>query len=706
MNQQPCCHRHSETSAPLNHVNADSVYTCPMHPEVEQNQTGFCPICGMSLELKTRSLEAKDDDSEYCSMRGNFLIGLALTVPVVILSLFHNSFSYWGQWILSSIVVFWVGGLFFKRAWYSVVNRSLNMFTLVALGVGAAYFYSAAMILGTPEGTEPLVYFEAACVITILVLLGQIFEVKAKNKTGQAIKLLLGHSAKTAHLLLNGREKECPIDQVVVGDILRVKPGEKTPVDGVVTEGASFIDESMITGESIPVQKGEGDPVIGGTINQAGSFLMRAQHVGSETILARIVKLVSEAQRSKAPVQRLADMIAGYFVPVVLLISLVTFCIWSYFGPEPQLAFALVNAIAVLIIACPCALGLATPMSIMVGIGRGAEMGVLIKNAEALEMLEKVNTIVLDKTGTLTEGKPKVMQIAAALPEWIEKDVVRLSATVEQYSEHPLACAIVQNSIANGIELRGVTDFSSITGGGVTGIVDSVKITVGKEQLMEMNGFAISPDLKTQARQAQEKAQTVVWVAADATVIGFIAIADPVKQSSRQAVKELHSLGLKVIMLTGDGEHTGKAVAVDLGIDRVYANVNPMEKNNVIIGLKRQGNIVAMAGDGINDAPALASADVGIAMGTGTDIAMESAGVTLVKGDLKGIVRAIALSRATMRNIRQNLFFAFIYNIAGIPIAAGIFYPFTGLLLNPMIASAAMSLSSVSVIFNALRLKR
>ena len=692
-------------------------YTCPMHPEILQDHPGICPICGMTLEPKEAT--TKIDDSEYQDMLHRFWIAAVLTIPVLLLAAskllpflkITDFVSHWLQFIISTPVVLWSGWPFFEKAWYSVRNRSLNMFSLIAMGVGAAYFYSVIAVVfpnlvpeSFKENGELFIYFEAASVITVLVLLGQVLELKAKSQTSQAIKALLGRAAKTAHLLLNGQEQEVSIDQVKVGDMLRVKPGEKIPVDGIVIEGASFVDESMITGEPMPVEKKARDNVTGSTINQTGSFLMEAKRVGSETLLARIVQMVSEAQRSKAPIQKLADVISGYFVPVVVLVAIITFSIWGLIGPEPRFAFALVNAVAVLIIACPCALGLATPMSIMVGVGRGAEMGILIKNADALERLEKVNTVMMDKTGTLTEGKPKITQIVAT-SSGQENELLRLAASVEKNSEHPLALAIVQGAQERNVAIPEVEQFNSITGGGVTGIVEGKKIFVGKANLLEENHIAGIASLQAQAKEAQEQAQTAIFVAIDGKAIGFIAVADPIKASTPKAIEDLHRLGIKVIMLTGDNEYTAKAVAKKLNIDEVHAGVNPKDKNILVQQLKSEKQIVAMAGDGINDSPALAAADVGIAMGTGTDVARESAGITLMKGDLTGIVRAIILSRATMRNIRQNLFFAFIYNIAGIPIAAGILFPLTGLLLNPMIASGAMALSSVSVIWNALRLK-
>lgn len=697
------------------------IYTCPMHPEIQQNHPGNCPICGMTLEPKEPTSEP-DDNSEYRDMLRRFWIGVILTIPVLILATIQmfpsirnavpDTASRWLQFLLSTPVVLWCGWPFFERAWHSVVNRSLNMFSLIALGIGAAYFYSAIAVLfpnvfpdSFKERGELFIYFEAASVITVLVLLGQVIELKARTQTSQAIKALLNRAAKSGHLIVNGQEQEVPLDQIKVGDILRVKPGEKIPVDGDVIEGSSFVDESMITGESVPVEKKVKDNVTGSTINQTGSFLMQAKHVGNETLLARIVQMVSEAQRSKAPIQKLADVVSGYFVPIVILIAIITFIVWSAIGPEPRFVFALVNAIAVLIIACPCALGLATPMSIMVGVGRGAEMGVLIKNAEALEKLEKVNTVVMDKTGTLTEGKPRITQIVTS-KNWQEEDLLKIAASVEKNSEHPLALAIVQGAQERKLTIPNVAQFNSITGGGVSGVVENKRVLVGKLNFMGESRVSGIDSLMNQAKGAQEKSQTVIFVAVDGQAAGFIVVADPIKESTPKAIEDLHRMGIRVIMLTGDNVQTAQAVGKRLGIDEVHAGVNPEDKITLVQQLKKEGRIVAMAGDGINDAPALAAADVGIAMGTGTDVAMESAGVTLVKGDLNGIVRAISLSRATMRNIRQNLFFAFIYNALGVPIAAGILYPFTGLLLNPMIASAAMSFSSVSVIMNALRLKK
>lgn len=684
-----------------------------MHPEIEQDHPGTCPICGMTLEPKVASLQ--EDNSEYLDMLRRFWVGVILTIPILTLAMVHPlppKLSSWLQLILASQVVLWAGWPFFKRAWLSIVNRSLNMFSLIAMGVGAAYFYSVFAILfpqSLPDSFkingEPFIYFEAAATIVVLVLLGQVLELKAKSHTSRAIKALLNRAPKTAHKFVKGNEIDVPIEQVQVDDILRVKPGEKVPVDGLVVEGASFVDESMISGEPIPVEKKADSLVIGGTINQNGSFLMQAQKVGSETILARIVQMVSAAQRSKAPIQRIADEVAAYFVPLVFLAAILTFIVWAIIGPEPRFVYALVNAIAVLIIACPCALGLATPMSIMVGIGRGAEMGILIKNAAALEKLEKVNAIVLDKTGTLTEGKPRMIKIVAA-QNLMEGELWGLAASVEALSEHPLAQSIVKPAQERNLPLQKVDNFHSEPGGGVMGAVSGQQIYLGKYSWLEQKGVTGLQEFFSKAQEYQLQAQTVIFMAIDGHAAGFIVVTDPIKKSTPSAIADLHKLGLRVIMLTGDQPNTANAVARSLKIDQFFAGVNPENKNLMIDKLKQQGLVVAMAGDGVNDAPALAAADVGIAMGTGTDVAMESAEVTLVKGDLRGIVQAISLSKATMHNIRQNLFFAFIYNVLGIPIAAGILYPFFGLLLSPMIASAAMALSSVSVILNALRLAK
>lgn len=685
-----------------------TIYTCPMHPEVQQDHPGACPICGMALESKMPTVVA--EDAEYKDMWRRFLIGAVLALPVLVLAMAPiekiSPFSRWIQFLLSTPVVLWAGWPFFQRAWNSVLTRSLNMFSLIALGVGAAYFYSAAAMLfphlfpdSFKENGHLFIYFEAASVITVLVLLGQVLELKARGETSQAIKALLGHTPTTAHLWINGQEKEISIDEVKIGDLLRVKPGEKIPVDGVVVEGSSYVDESMITGEPMAVQKRSKGEVTGGTLNQAGSFLMEARRVGDETLLARIIQMVSEAQRSRAPIQKLADVVAGYFVPAVILIAVLTFFVWAALGPEPRFAYGLVNAVAVLIIACPCALGLATPMSIMVGVGKGAKMGILIKNAEALEKLEKVEVVALDKTGTLTEGKPQIVRIEVVSPIG-EDEVLRLAAAVERMSEHPLGRAIVGAAEDRRLKLPEVSGFNAIPGEGVSGFVEGKNVFVGKPSQN------VKADLIALAHEAQKQSQTTVFVVLDGKPLGFIAVADPIKETAPKAIEALHTMGIKVVILTGDNANTAQIIAKKLHIDEFHAGVTPGVKNEWVSELKKNHQVVVMAGDGINDAPALAAADVGIAMGTGTDVAMESAGITLIHGDLEGIAKAIGLSKAIMRNIRQNLFFAFIYNAIGIPIAAGILYPFIGLLLNPMIASAAMTLSSLSVILNALRLNK
>jgi Cu+-exporting ATPase len=695
-----------------------------MHPEIEQDHPGECPKCGMTLEPKTVGAEDEEEQKEIRSLARKFWTALILTIPVLIIAMDHaisglhldsiipKQIGKWIEFVLTTPVVLWAGGFFFARAWRSIVNRSLNMFTLIAVGVGAAYFYSAVAVIAPgifPDSFrrngEIDLYFEAAAVITTLVLLGQLLEAKARSRTGQAIKTLLGLAAKTAHRVHDGREEEIPVQEIQKGDVLRVRPGEKVPIDGVIVEGKSNIDESMITGESMPVSKGAGGKVIGATVNQTGSFLMRAERIGSETMLAQIVEMVAEAQRSRAPIQKLADTVSGYFVPAVVAIAILTFVVWSIFGPAPAMAYALVNAVSVLIIACPCALGLATPMSIMVGVGRAAQAGILIKNAEAIEITEKVTHLVTDKTGTLTAGKPEVVSRIVGT-SGNERDLLQVAASLENQSEHPLARAIVAAANKEQIALREPTGFESTIGGGVTANLDGKAVRVGKEKFLTDASVTVPDELKKQARALQDKAQTTVWVAIDGQAVGVIGIADPIKETTREAVRELHAMNLKIIMCTGDNRRTAESVAHELRIDDFRAEVTPQEKIEIVNALKSQGAIVAMAGDGINDAPALAAADVGIAMGTGTDVAIESAGITLVKGDLMGIAKAIHLSRAVMRNIRQNLFFAFIYNALGVPIAAGALYPFFGILLSPMIAGAAMSFSSVSVIGNALRLHR
>ncbi|MBA3816562.1 MAG: heavy metal translocating P-type ATPase [Parachlamydiaceae bacterium] len=699
--------------------NSATDYTCPMHPQIVQDHPGNCPICGMALEPKAMFVEA--DNSEYRDLMSRFWIGVALSIPLLILAmsdmvpflnqLFSPELTRLIQFILSTPVVLWAGWPLLVLAYQSIINRHLNMFSLVAMGVGTAYFYSILALFFpnifpstfSHHGEIPI-YFESAAIITVLVLFGQVLELKARSQTSQAIKALLDRAAKSARVVRDGQEVEVSIDQVQIGDNLRVRPGDKIPVDGKIIEGKSSIDESMISGESMPVEKTINDSITGGTVNQTGSFLMRAERVGNETLLSRIVQMVSEAQRSRAPIQSLVDKVSGYFVPAVILVAILTFIIWALFGPEPSIAYGLVNAVAVLIIACPCALGLATPMSIMVGMGKGAEVGVLIKNAEALEKLEKVKMIIMDKTGTLTEGKPKLSQVVTT-GRWSENDLIRIAAAVEQNSEHPLATSIVQEAKERALKISKVDNFISITGGGISGNVANQEVIIGKFDLLQSRRIVGLMGLQEQAESLQRQAQTVMFVSIDGQIAGLITVSDPIKNSTFNAVKALHDLGLKIVMLSGDNEHTAIAVANKLGIDEVHAGVDPKFKQEFVRQAKNRGGLVAMAGDGVNDAPALAAADVGIAMGTGTDVAMESADVTLVKGDLRGIVKAIHLSHAMMRNIRQNLFFAFIYNILGISIATGLLYPFTGLLLNPIIAALAMSLSSVSVITNALRLR-
>ena len=698
------------------------IYTCPMHPQIQQDHPGNCPICGMTLELKAVSA-VEEENPELADMSRRFWIGGTLALPVFILAMAHiipslrdenwvmGDTSRWIQFILSTPVVLWAGWPFFKRGWRSLVTRHLNMFTLIAIGVGTAYLFSAAVMLTpgafptsfAPDGKVGI-YFEAAAVIVVLVLLGQVLELRARSKTGSAIRALLNLAPKTARIVQDGEERDMPLESVQAGAKLRVRPGEKIPVDGILLDGKTSVDESMISGEPLPVEKNTGDKVTGGTLNTTGSFLMQAEHVGSETVLARIVQMVADAQRSRAPIQALADKVSGYFVPAVLAVAVLTFIVWAWFGPEPRFAHAIVNAVAVLIIACPCALGLATPMSVMVGIGRGAQAGVLIRNAEAIEILEKVTTVVVDKTGTLTEGKPRLTQIIPV--NGVTEDELLIStASVEQNSEHPLAAAIVHGAKERNVKLQPVTDFNSITGGGVVGKIGGREIAVGKLKFLQERGVTGLEAVEQQATVLQAEGQTAMFVAINGKAAGILTVSDPIKASTSEAIAQLHKLGLKIIMLTGDNERTANAVAKNLGLDQVEAGVAPQDKHERIQQLRQQGQIVAMAGDGINDAPALAAAHVGIAMGTGTDVAMESAGITLVKGDLRGIAKAITLSRSMMRNIRQNLFFAFVYNALGIPIAAGLLYPFFGLLLSPVIAGAAMSLSSVSVIANALRLR-
>ena len=682
-------------------------YTCPMHPEIIRDGPGSCPICGMALEPLTASLN-EEENTELTDMTRRFWTAVILTIPVLVLGM--SGLLPKLQLVLASPVVLWAGWPFFVRAWQSIVNRSLNMFTLIGLGVGVGYLFSLIAVLlpavfpasfRDAEGNVP-VYFEAAAVIVTLVLLGQVLELRARSQTGTAIKALLGLAPKTArHLRDSGQEEDVPLDEVHVGDRLRVRPGEKVPVDGVVLEGSGTVDESMITGEPIPVEKGANDRVVGATVNGTGSFVMRAERVGSETLLSQIVQMVAEAQRSRAQIQKLADVVSSYFVPAVVLIAAITFVVWSLLGPEPRMAHGLVNAVAVLIIACPCALGLATPMSIMVATGKAALNGILFKNAEAIEIMRKVDTLVVDKTGTLTEGKPRLQSVVATVDEEM---LLRLAASLERHSEHPLAAAIVAGARDRGVKLTDAVRFHSLTGKGVVGEVEGHRVAVGNRALLEE--FHVTADkLTNQAESLRANGQTIMYVVVDEKPAGLIGVADPIKETTAEAVKQLHAEGIRIVMLTGDSRTTAEAVARKLEIDEVVAEVLPDQKVDAVKRLQSEGRIVAMAGDGINDAPALAQAQVGIAMGTGTDVAMQSADVTLVKGDLRGIVRARALSRATMSNIKQNLFFAFVYNTLGVPIAAGVLYPFFGILLSPMIAAAAMSFSSVSVIANALRLR-
>ncbi|MGE0470502.1 MAG: heavy metal translocating P-type ATPase [Nitrospira sp.] len=697
-------------------------YICPMHPEVVQAEPGSCPICGMALE--PRSVTVEEVNPELVDMTRRFWQSVALGSPIFALmisemmpgqplqQLVSGRALVWLQFLLATPVVLWIGRPLFERAWASIVSRHLNMFTLIGLGTGAAYLYSVAATLVPgmfPDsfrvhGGELAVYFEPAVAIIALVLLGQVMELRARSRTSSALKALLGLAPKTARVLRHdAREEDIPLEQVQVGDRLRVRPGEKIPVDGVVLEGSSAVDESMVTGESIPVEKMSGQKVLGATVNGTGSFVMRAERIGRETLLAQIVRMVSEAQRTRAPIQRLADVVAAYFVPIVIAVAVVTFTIWAFFGPEPRMAYALLNAVAVLIIACPCALGLATPMSIMVGTGRGATAGVLIRNAEALETLAHVDILVVDKTGTLTEGKPRLMTVTP-LPDFNETELLTLAAGLEQSSEHPLAAAIVTGARDKGIVPAKAQDFRSLTGKGVTGMVEGRVVTVGTARYLNESNIETTT-LSAQAEPLRLEGQTVMFAAIDGKPAGLLGVADPVKSSTPEAIDLLHNEGLRIVMLTGDNQTTAEAVARRLHIDDVHAEVLPEQKAAIVKRFQSEGHVVAMAGDGINDAPALAQAQVGIAMGTGTDVAMESAGVTLVKGDLRAIARARRLSRGTMRNIRQNLFFAFVYNILGVPIAAGILYPFVGVLLSPMLASAAMTFSSVSVIANALRLR-
>ncbi len=699
-----------------------TIYVCPMHPEVRSDQPGTCPKCGMALEPET--VVAQDEENpELFDMSRKLWIGTAMTMPVFALAMAHlipaegvrnwaeSDLSRWIQFLLSTPVVVWAGGTFFARGWRSLASRHLNMFTLISIGVGAAFAFSVAAMIAPglfphtlQHGGKVPIYFEAAAMIVVLVLLGQVLELRARSRTGSAIKALLGLAPPVARLVEPGGDREIPLDQVQVGDLLRVVPGGKIPVDGTLTEGSSSVDEAMISGEPIPVEKIVGDKVTGGTVNGTGGFVMRADRVGSDTLLAQIVNMVAEAQRSRAPIQSLADKVSGLFVPAVLAVSLVAFFAWWVWGPEPRLAHAVVSAVAVLIIACPCALGLATPMSIMVGVGRGALEGVLVKNAEALEHLEKVDVLVVDKTGTLTEGKPKLTD-AIATGDFDADQILEWAASLEQGSEHPLASALVRGAKEKNLKLVSASDFHSTTAGGVSGVVSGRNIKVGKLNFLRKEGIVGLEPLEVLATKLQEEGKTAIFVAVDGKAAGILAVADPIKSTTPEAVRDLRALGLKIIMLTGDNRRTAAAVAKSLGLDAFEAEIEPAGKVEQIKKLRATGKRVAMAGDGINDAPALSEADVGIAMGTGADVAMQSADITLVKGDLRAIARSIHLSRAVMSNIRQNLFFAFIYNALGVPIAAGAFYPFFGLMLSPVLAGAAMSLSSVSVIGNALRLR-
>ncbi len=718
----PICGMTLEASVPRK-SKSKTQYTCPMHPEIIRDDPGDCPLCGMALEPMLSETEVEDPEFKYMLRR--FKVSATLAIPVFLIAMgseflpeivdtfIKPEFRRWLEFILATPVVLWGGWSFFKRGWNSIKTRHLNMFTLIALGTGVAWGYSVIAILLPgifPEsvkngmGMVP-VYFEAAAVITTLVLLGQVLELRARNQTGAAIQMLLGLAPKKARIIReNGDEEDIPIEHVKIGDRLRIRPGEKIPVDGIVVEGNSSVDESMVTGEPIPVTKRIDDKLIGATVNSTGGLVMEAQHVGSDTLLSQIVHMVSEAQRSRAPIQKMVDIVAGYFVPAVVVIAVITMVVWGGWGPEPRLAHAVINGVAVLIIACPCALGLATPMSIMVGTGRGALLGVLIKNAEALEVMESIDTLVVDKTGTLTEGKPKLVTVTAE-EGYDQEMILKLGASLERNSEHPLATAIVNGAKERNISLADVKKFNSITGKGVAGNVEDKQVAIGNRKLLEELGVEGQP-LAEKAEELRRDGQTAMFVIIDNRTAGILGVADPIKSSTPEAIETLHKDKVEIVMLTGDSKTTAEAVARKLNIDQVIAEVLPDQKVEVIKKLQSEGRNVAMAGDGINDAPALAQAQVGIAMGTGTDIAMESAGVTLVKGDLGGIARARLLSRATMRNIRQNLFFAFIYNSLGVPVAAGVLYPFFGLLLSPMIAAAAMSFSSLSVVTNALRLKR
>ena len=724
MAKDPICGMTVDDSTSLSaESDGQTYYTCPMHPEVRQEHPGDCPKCGMALEPATVTDGDDGENAELHDMTRRFRIAATLTLPVFLLAMVHlipalsqqswadSHASRWAQFALTVPVVCWAAQPFFRRGWRSITTGNLNMFTLIAIGVGAAFLFSAvAMLLpnwfprAMRHGGKVPIYFEAAAVIVVLVLLGQVLELRARSRTGSAIKALLNLAPPTARVVAAEGDREVTLDEVKVGDHLRVVPGDRVPVDGEVIEGHSSVEESMITGEPLPIEKSAGDKVTGGTVNGTGSFVMRAERIGGDTLLGQIVNMVAEAQRSRAPIQGLADKVAGIFVPAVIAVSILTFGAWMWLGPEPKLAHAVVNAVAVLIIACPCALGLATPMSIMVGVGRGAQEGVLVKNAEALERLEKIDTLVVDKTGTLTEGKPKLIDVLPAAG-FEADEVLRLAASLENHSEHPLASAIVQGAKEQGLVFESVENFRSVTAGGVSGTVAGRAVMIGKPDFLRDEQIAGLEPLEASIVKLQDEGRTAVFVAIDGRPAGILAVADPIKATTAEAIRELHALGLTLVMLTGDHQRTASAVAKQLGLDTVAAAIEPAGKVAHIRKLRASGKHVAMAGDGINDAPALSEAEVGIAMGGGTDVAMQSAGITLVKGDLRGIARAIRLSRATMRNIRQNLFFAFLYNALGIPVAAGALYPIFGLLLSPILAGAAMSLSSVSVIGNALRLR-
>jgi Cu+-exporting ATPase len=708
---------------PLTPQSTVTEWTCPMHPEIVRDAPGSCPLCGMALEPKTVSAEG-EENPELVDMTRRFRVCVVLSVPLVIVAMreifpgniiegvVSPGVLKWVELLLATPVVLWGGKTFFARGWKSITNRSPNMFTLIGLGTGVAYAYSIVATLFPrifpqsfrSETGEVGTYFEAAAVIVTLVLMGQVLELRARSRTGAAIKALLGLAPKTARRVTDGTEEDIPLEQVKPGDLLRVRPGEKIPVDGMVLEGTSSVDESMVTGEPMPVEKQKGDRVIGATMNSTGTMVMKAEKIGADTLLARIVGMVAEAQRSRAPVQKLVDIVAAYFVQIVVAVAVLTFIVWAWAGPEPRMATALINAVAVLIIACPCALGLATPMSIMVATGKGATEGVLFKNAEAIEVMKKVDTLVVDKTGTLTVGKPRIMEVVAA-EGFDEKRILFFAASVERGSEHPLAAAVVSRAAEEGISPAGAESFESLTGRGVTGRVEGQNVALGNRMLLNELKIDAS-DLVPRAEDMRREGETVMFIAVDGRVSGLLAVADPIKDTTPEAVRQLHADGMRIVMLTGDNRVTAEAVSERLDLDEVIAGVMPDQKAEIVKRLQRDGRIVAMAGDGINDAPALAQAHVGIAMGTGTDVAMESAGVTLVKGDLRGIVRARLLSRATMNNIKQNLFFAFVYNSIGIPVAAGVLYPFFGILLSPIIAAAAMSFSSVSVVGNALRLRK